>query len=335
MASAALLDVRDLRVYFDTRDGTVKAVDGVSFDIRPGETLGLVGESGCGKSVTAMSLMRLVPHPPARTPSGQILFEGRDLLKVSADEMRHIRGKQIAMIFQDPMTSLNPVLTIGRQITESLQLHMHMGPRQARNRAIELLQLVGIPAAARRVDDYPHQFSGGMRQRVMIAMALSCNPKLLIADEPTTALDVTIQAQILELIGTLRREFNTAVLLITHDMGVVAGVSDRIVVMYAGKVAETAETDELFTYPRHPYTLGLLSSIPRLDQQRRERLVPIEGLPPDLITLPAICPFSTRCSFALERCRAGVPTLRQVRPDHHAACVREIPRAAMQLAGRD
>jgi oligopeptide transport system ATP-binding protein len=332
VASDALLSVQDLRTYFDTRDGTVKAVDGVSFEIRPGETLGLVGESGCGKSVTAMSIMRLVPHPPARTVSGEIWFDGRDLLKVSNEQMRRIRGREIAMIFQDPMTSLNPVLTIGRQITESLQLHLKMGPRQSRNRAVELLQLVGIPAAVKRIDDYPHQFSGGMRQRVMIAMALSCNPKLLIADEPTTALDVTIQAQILELIGTLRREFNAAVLLITHDMGVVAGVSDRIVVMYAGKVAETATTDELFANPRHPYTLGLLNSIPRLDAQRRERLVPIEGLPPDLITLPAICSFSARCSFALERCREGVPELREVAPAHRAACIREITRAAVPIS---
>jgi oligopeptide transport system ATP-binding protein len=332
MASDALLSVQNLRTYFDTRDGTVKAVDGVSFEIRAGETLGLVGESGCGKSVTAMSIMRLVPHPPGRTASGEIWFDGRDLLKVSNEHMRHIRGREIAMIFQDPMTSLNPVLTIGRQITEALQLHLKMGPRQARNRAIELLQLVGIPAAARRVDDYPHQFSGGMRQRVMIAMALSCNPKLLIADEPTTALDVTIQAQILELIATLRREFNAAVLLITHDMGVVAGVSDRIVVMYAGKVAEMATTDDPFINPRHPYTLGLLNSIPRLDAQRRERLVPIEGLPPDLITLGDICPFSARCSFALDRCRAGVPDLREVAPAHRAACVREITRAAVPLS---
>jgi oligopeptide transport system ATP-binding protein len=332
VASDALLSVQNLRTYFDTRDGTVKAVDGVSLEIRPGETLGLVGESGCGKSVTAMSIMRLVPHPPGRTASGEIWFDGRDLLKVSNEQMRRIRGREIAMIFQDPMTSLNPVLTIGRQITEALQLHLKMGPRQARNRAVELLQLVGIPAAARRIDDYPHQFSGGMRQRVMIAMALSCNPKLLIADEPTTALDVTIQAQILELIATLRREFNAAVLLITHDMGVVAGVSDRIVVMYAGKVAETATTDDLFANPRHPYTLGLLNSIPRLDAQRRERLVPIEGLPPDLMTLGEICPFAARCSFALDRCRDGVPELREVAPAHRAACVREITRAAVPLS---
>jgi oligopeptide transport system ATP-binding protein len=245
--------------------------------------------------------------------------------------MRKVRGKQIAMIFQDPMTSLNPVLTIGRQITESLQLHLRMSPRQAHTRAVELLQLVGIPSAARRVDDYPHQFSGGMRQRAMIAMALSCNPNLLIADEPTTALDVTIQAQILELIANLRQEFNTAVLLITHDMGVVAGVADRIVVMYAGKVAETSQTEELFGNPRHPYTLGLLNSIPRLDETRRERLVPIEGLPPDLINLPAVCSFSARCSFALERCLQGVPELRTVAPNHQAACIREITQSALSM----
>ncbi len=331
MSGEFLLEVKDLRTYFDTRDGVVKAVDGVSFEIRPGETLGIVGESGCGKSVTVLSIMRLVPQPPARYASGEILFDGKDLLKLSNEEMRKVRGKQIAMIFQDPMTSLNPVLTIGRQITESLQLHLRMSPRQAHTRAVELLQLVGIPSAARRVDDYPHQFSGGMRQRAMIAMALSCNPNLLIADEPTTALDVTIQAQILELIANLRQEFNTAVLLITHDMGVVAGVADRIVVMYAGKVAETSQTEELFGNPRHPYTLGLLNSIPRLDETRRERLVPIEGLPPDLINLPAVCSFSARCSFALERCLQGVPELRTVAPNHQAACIREITQSALSM----
>lgn len=333
MIGAPLLEVRDLRVYFDTRDGIVKAVDGISFSVDPGETLGLVGESGCGKSVTAMSIMRLVPHPPARTASGQILFLGRDLLKLSDAEMRRVRGKQIAMIFQDPMTSLNPVLTIGRQITEAIQLHMGMTAKQAKNRAIELLQLVGIPAAARRIDDYPHQFSGGMRQRVMIAMALSCNPQLLIADEPTTALDVTIQAQILELIAKLRKEFNTAVILITHDMGVVAGVSDRIVVMYAGRPIETASTDVLFEHPRHPYTLGLLNSIPRLDEERKERLVPIQGLPPDLISLPAICPFAPRCAFAIDRCREGVPELRTVGPDHYAACIRDVNKESYAALG--
>ncbi|MCL4508899.1 MAG: ABC transporter ATP-binding protein [Chloroflexi bacterium] len=330
---APLLEVRDLRVYFDTRDGIVKAVDGISFSVEPGETLGLVGESGCGKSVTAMSIMRLVPHPPARTASGQILFLGRDLLKLSDAEMRRVRGKQIAMIFQDPMTSLNPVLTVGRQITEAIQLHMGMTAKQAKKRAIELLQLVGIPAAVRRIDDYPHQFSGGMRQRVMIAMALSCNPQLLIADEPTTALDVTIQAQILELIAKLRKEFNTAVILITHDMGVVAGVSDRIVVMYAGRPVETASTDVLFEHPRHPYTLGLLNSIPRLDEERKERLVPIPGLPPDLISLPAICPFAPRCAFAIDRCREGVPELRIVGPDHYAACIRDVNKESYAALG--
>ncbi|MCL4508550.1 MAG: ABC transporter ATP-binding protein [Chloroflexi bacterium] len=324
MEGDPLLEVRDLRVYFETRDGTVKAVDGVSFSIEPGETLGLVGESGCGKSVTAMSIMRLVPHPPARTVSGSILFQGRDLLKLSEAGMRRVRGKQIAMIFQDPMTCLNPVLTIGRQIMEALQRHLGMTKRQARARAIELLELVGIPTAAKRIDDYPHQFSGGMRQRVMIAMALSCSPQLLIADEPTTALDVTIQAQILELIAKLRREFNTAVMLITHDMGVVAGVSDRIVVMYAGRPMETADAEVLFSDPRHPYTMGLLHSIPRLDEERKERLVPIQGLPPDLISLPAICPFAPRCTFAVDQCRAGVPELRLVELNHYVACIREI-----------
>ncbi|GBD20148.1 Oligopeptide transport ATP-binding protein OppD [bacterium HR28] len=315
-----LLEVRDLRTQFFTQDGVVKAVDGVSFHLMPGETLGLVGESGCGKSITALSIMRLIPSPPGKIVSGEILFEGEDILKMSDDEVRSIRGRKIAMIFQDPMTSLNPVLTINRQISEALELHLGMSKQQARQRAIELLKMVGIPNAEQRVDQYPHQFSGGMRQRVMIAMALSCNPSLLIADEPTTALDVTIQAQILDLIRTLQREHNTALILITHDLGVVAGMTDRIHVMYAGHIVETAPTEELFENPKHPYTVGLLNSIPRLDAPRKERLNPIRGLPPDLIDLPDMCPFVPRCDFAREKCSEKNPPLFEVNPVHRSAC---------------
>jgi oligopeptide transport system ATP-binding protein len=315
-----LLEVRDLRTQFFTQDGVVKAVDGVSFHLMPGETLGLVGESGCGKSITALSIMRLIPSPPGKIVSGEIIFEGEDILKMSDDEVRSIRGRKIAMIFQDPMTSLNPVLTINRQISEALELHLGMSKQQARQRAIELLKMVGIPNAEQRVDQYPHQFSGGMRQRVMIAMALSCNPSLLIADEPTTALDVTIQAQILDLIRTLQHEHNTALILITHDLGVVAGMTDRINVMYAGHIVETAPTEELFENPKHPYTVGLLNSIPRLDAPRKERLNPIRGLPPDLIDLPDMCPFVPRCDFAREKCSEKNPPLFDVNPVHRSAC---------------
>jgi len=315
-----LLEVRDLRTQFFTQDGVVKAVDGVSFHLMPGETLGLVGESGCGKSITALSIMRLIPSPPGKIVSGEIIFEGEDILRMNDDEMRSIRGRKIAMIFQDPMTSLNPVLTINRQISEALELHLGMSKQQARQRAIELLKMVGIPNAEQRVDQYPHQFSGGMRQRVMIAMALSCNPSLLIADEPTTALDVTIQAQILYLIRTLQHEHNTALILITHDLGVVAGMTDRINVMYAGHIVETAPTEELFENPRHPYTVGLLNSIPRLDAPRKERLNPIRGLPPDLIDLPDMCPFVPRCDLAREKCSEKNPPLFDVNPVHRSAC---------------
>ncbi len=315
-----LLDVRDLRTYFYTQDGVVKAVNGVSYTLDEGETLGLVGESGCGKSVSALSIMRLIPQPPGKIVGGEVVFQGRDLLKVSEDEIRRVRGKEIAMIFQDPMTSLNPVLTISRQLTEGLELHLEMDGRSARRRAVELLEMVGIPSASSRVDDYPHQFSGGMRQRVMIAMALSCNPKLLIADEPTTALDVTIQAQILDLIKKLRQELGTAVILITHDLGVVAGMTDKINVMYAGYIVESAPTAEIFKDPRHPYTLGLLRSIPRIDEERREKLIPIDGLPPDLIDMPPGCPFAPRCVYAVERCRQENPALQLVGADHRTAC---------------
>jgi oligopeptide transport system ATP-binding protein len=316
-----ILEVKDLRTYFHTQDGVVKAVDGVSFYVEKGETLGIVGESGSGKSVTSLSVMRLIPSPPGQIASGQILFNGDDLLKLSEDEMRDIRGGDIAMIFQDPMTSLNPVLTIGRQITESLELHLRMTGKEARNRAVELLQMVGIPSPDKRLDDYPHQFSGGMRQRVMIAMALSCNPQVLIADEPTTALDVTIQAQILELIKELQQELEMAVIVITHDLGVVAGMTDRINVMYAGKVVEDGPTDQIFADPRMPYTIGLLQSIPRLDEERGHKLQPIRGLPPDVVDLPVMCPFAPRCDFVQDVCWEQCPPLRPVAANQRAACL--------------
>jgi oligopeptide/dipeptide ABC transporter ATP-binding protein len=316
---AKLLEVKDLATYFYTPEGVVKAVDGITYDLEEGETLGLVGESGCGKSVSALSIMRLIQRP-GRTVAGQVTFNGQELLSLSDGDMRRVRGKDIAMIFQEPMTSLNPVLTIGRQLTEALQLHMAMGKKAATNRAGELLGMVGIPEGAGRLKDYPHQFSGGMRQRVMIAMALSCNPKLLIADEPTTALDVTIQAQILELIQKMSRELGVAVLVITHNLGVVARYADRVNVMYAGKIIERGTAREIYGNPRHPYTLGLLASVPRLDEPRKEKLDPIEGLPPDLIGLPPGCSFRPRCKYAIDRCATEVPPLRQVSEGHTAAC---------------
>src|SRR6188472_690610 len=315
-----LLEVKNLKTQFFTQDGVVKAVDDVSFYLMPGETLGVVGESGSGKSMTGLSIMRLIPNPPGKIVSGEVVFNGRDILKMSDEQVRSIRGNQIAMIFQDPMTSLNPVLTVNRQISESLMLHLGMNKGQARHRSVELLKMVGIPNAEERVDQYPHQFSGGMRQRVMIAMALSCNPKLLIADEPTTALDVTIQAQILDLMRTLQMERDTGVILVTHSMGVVAGMADRIQVMYAGHIVETASTEEIFANPRHPYTVGLLKSIPRLDSTRKEKLEPIRGLPPDLIDLPDMCPFVPRCNYAREKCEQKNPPLLEVNPGHWSAC---------------
>jgi len=321
-----LLKVNNLKVAFKTDGGLVKAVNDVNFYLNEGETLGIVGESGSGKSVTSMAIMRLLPTPPAVIDSkSEVLFKGQNLLKLKDDQMRKIRGKEIAMIFQDPMTSLNPVLTIGKQITESLKLHMHLDDRAANKRAIELLKLVGIPSADKRLGDYPHQFSGGMRQRVMIAMAISCDPKLLIADEPTTALDVTIQAQILELLKRLRQELGTAIMLITHDLGVVAGMCDRIQVMYAGKIVETAAAKPLYANPRMPYTIGLLNSIPRLDSEGQDRLIPIQGLPPDMVTLPPGCPFEPRCAYRQPVvCQAKVPELREVEEGHRAACLFDI-----------
>lgn len=315
-----LLEVKDLRTQFFTQDGVVNAVNGISYTVDEGETLGIVGESGCGKSVGVMSLIRLIPMPPGRVVGGEVWFEGRDLLKLDDDEIRQVRGNRIAMIFQDPMTSLNPVLTIGRQISEALQLHLGMDKEQARKRSAELLDLVGIPGAANRLDDYPHQFSGGMRQRVMIAMGLSCNPQLLIADEPTTALDVTIQAQIVELVKKLRDEIGMAIIWITHDLGVVAGLADRMIVMYAGFIVEEAAVKELYINPRHPYTLGLLGSLPRLDEERPSRLRSIEGLPPDLIDLPVGCPFYARCTYRIERCERENPPLEAIAPHHKLAC---------------
>ncbi|MFN8557195.1 MAG: ABC transporter ATP-binding protein [Dehalococcoidia bacterium] len=315
-----LLQIKDLRTHFFTEEGVVKAVDGVSYDVEEGETLALVGESGCGKSVTALSLLRLIPNPPGKIVGGEILFEGQDILKADEDEIRHIRGNRIAMVFQEPMTSLNPVLTIGRQLTEAIELHLKYDKEQARKRAVELLEMVGIPEAAGRLNDYPHQFSGGMRQRVMIAMALSCNPKLLLADEPTTALDVTIQAQILEIMARLSKEFGTAVVIITHNLGVVARYADRVNVMYAGKIIETASARELYANPRHPYTVGLLKSVPRLDETRKEKLDPIEGSPPDLVNLPKGCSFYPRCRWRVERCLEEYPPLMMVGERHVAAC---------------
>jgi oligopeptide transport system ATP-binding protein len=299
----ALLQVRGLSTHFNTPDGVVQAVDDVSFEVGFGETLGLVGESGCGKSVTALSIARLVPDPPGRIVAGEIMFDGIDVLKLDSDEMRKLRGKEIGFIFQDPLTSLNPTLTIGYQIAESIREHMGLSQKAASDRVVDLLGKVGIPRARDRLDDYPFQFSGGMRQRVMIAIALSCDPKLILADEPTTALDVTIQAQILELIQTLSEEFHTAVLLITHDLGIAAGMCDRVNVMYAGEIVETGTVDELFANPQMPYAWGLLDSLPRIDDVRGERLRTIEGLPPLLINPADACRFSPRCAYARDICR--------------------------------
>jgi len=314
-----LLSVRNLKTYFYTDEGVVKAVDGLSYDLRKGETLGIVGESGCGKSVHALSVMRLIPTPPGKIVDGQILFDGRNLLKLPDEEMRRIRGNRIAMIFQEPMTSLNPVLTIGEQIAEAVMLHQRLSKKDAWDRAAEMLEKVKIPLARERVRDYPHQFSGGMRQRVMIAMALSCNPSILIADEPTTALDVTIQAQILELMRGLQQEFNMAVILITHNLGVVAETCDNVVVMYAGRPVEHTTVQRTFQDPKHPYTWGLLHSIPKL-YERKERLIPIEGQPPNLIDLPPGCSFAPRCPFAMEICVKADPPDYEVGPNHAARC---------------
>ncbi|GAB1420281.1 ABC transporter ATP-binding protein [Anaerolineales bacterium] len=327
-----LMEVKDLVVRFYTQEGTVYAVNGVSYKLHEGETLGIVGESGSGKSVHALAIMGLIPNPPGKIEGGEVLFEGRDLLQLSNDQMRQVRGKEIAMIFQDPMTSLNPVLTIGTQITEAIKLHMGMNSSQADTRAAELLDLVGIPDARNRLGAYPHQFSGGMRQRVMIAMALSCNPKLLIADEPTTALDVTIQAQIIELVKELKREFNMAIVWITHDLGVVAGMADTIQVMYGGRVMERGTAEAVFSDTRHPYTVGLLGSLPRIEGERH-KLTQIEGAPPDMRIEPVGCPFAPRCAtrvaLHLDKCYTDRPPLEDAPgthedPQHLLSCWADI-----------
>ncbi|MBN1681893.1 MAG: ABC transporter ATP-binding protein [Anaerolineae bacterium] len=316
-----LMEVKNLKTCFHTEEGTVHAVNGISYTLHEGETLGVVGESGCGKSVHALSIMGLIPQPPGEITDGEVIFRGRDLLKLSSNQRRLVRGAEIAMIFQDPMTSLNPVLTIGRQITEALRLHLGMDNEQSRTRAAELLTMVGIPSARERLDDYPHQFSGGMRQRAMIAMGLSCNPQLLIADEPTTALDVTIQAQILDLVRRLRDKIGMAMIWISHDLGVVAGLADTVQVMYAGYTVERGDVKAVYGDPRHPYTLGLLGSLPRLDQ-KNEKLFSIEGAPPDMRELPTGCPFAERCIYRIDKCSENPPLLpvSGSSPDHIAAC---------------
>ncbi len=333
-----LLEVKNLQTQFVTRSGVVRAVDDVSWDVGEGETVALVGESGCGKSVSALSIMRLVAGPAGRIAGGQILFKGRDLRQLSEEEMRHVRGREIAMVFQEPMTSLNPVLTIARQLTEGLEIHLKMSPAEARRRSIELLGMVGIPDPERRLGQYPHQFSGGMRQRMMIAMALACNPSLILADEPTTALDVTIQAQILELMKDLSRRFGVAMLIITHNLGVVARYADRVNVMYAGRIIERGTAREIYADPRHPYTLGLLRSVPRLDEPRRARLDPIEGQPPDLTRLATGCAFAPRCTFRVERCVTEAPPLRPLGAGGHVSACWEsanLDRALARSVARD
>ncbi len=331
--AAPVLQVKDLKTQFFTDDGVVKAVNGVSFDLNPGETLGIVGESGCGKSVTALSILRLVQEP-GRVVSGEILFKGNDLLKLSDEEMRELRGKDIAMIFQDPLSSLNPVLNVGFQVEEAMFAHDRITNKSAMGRTVELLKQVRIPSASTRVKDYPHQFSGGMRQRVMIAMGLANKPSILIADEPTTALDVTVQAQILELLKDLNRDTNTAIIMITHNMGVVAGLCQRVIVMYAGQIVEEGPVHEIFKNPQHPYTWSLLRSIPRLDSDRHQRLLSIEGLPPDLISPPRGCKFNPRCQFRIERCLRDDPPLMEAGPDQRAACWVMMENALKETADR-
>lgn len=315
-----LLEIRNLEVQFLTPDGIVQAVNGISYQVNPGETVGIVGESGSGKSISVLSILQLIPSPPGKITNGEILFLGKNLRQVDINTLRQIRGNQIAMIFQDPMTSLNPVLTIGQQLIEAIATHLNVTPEQAKNRAIELLTQVGIPSPEKRFKNYPHEFSGGMRQRVMIAMGLACNPQLLIADEPTTALDVTVQAQVVELIKKLRSEHQMSVIWITHDLALLAGLADRILVMYAGRIVEEATTNQLYKNPRHPYTIGLLNSLPRLDQDYQEPLQAIEGTPPDLIDYPQGCPFAPRCQFVLEKCGQENPPLASIEPNHKVAC---------------
>ncbi|HEX6302589.1 MAG TPA: ABC transporter ATP-binding protein [Anaerolineales bacterium] len=315
-----LLEVKNLKTEFHTSEGIVHAVNGISYSVEEGEILGIVGESGSGKSVSVLSLLRLIPQPPGKIVAGEVRFQGRDLLKLPPGELRKVRGNLVAMIFQDPMTSLNPVLKVGKQIGEALQLHLGMSEAQARQRTIELINMVGIPMAEERIDQYPHQLSGGMRQRVMIAMGLACNPRLLIADEPTTALDVTIQAQIVRQVKKLQKQLGMAVIWITHDLGVVAGLAERVIVMYSGHIVEQARVDDLYADPRHPYTLGLLKSIPYVEAKSQDELQPIEGTPPDLTDLPSGCPFAPRCPYVIEKCHSENPPLEFVDEDHLAAC---------------
>jgi oligopeptide transport system ATP-binding protein len=315
-----LLEVKNLRTYFYGMDGTIKAVDGVTFDIQEGETLGLVGESGCGKSVCALSILRLIPDPPGEIVDGEIHFEGQDLLKLSNEAMRQVRGNRIAMIFQEPMTSLNPVLTVGRQLAEPLEVHRNMALHEALEKSKELLGRVQIADGDKRIQDYPHQFSGGMRQRAMIAMGMGCGPRLIIADEPTTALDVTVQAQLLELLKKLTRDLSTSLIIITHNLGVVARYADRVNVMYAGKIVEKGTAHDIYEDPRHPYTIGLMASVPQLDQDIKKKLVPIQGQPPNLANVPEGCAFHPRCNYAIEQCRKEIPQLVSVGGKHEKAC---------------
>ncbi len=317
---AELFNIKGLETQFHTREGTVHAVNGVSLSLQEGETLGIVGESGCGKSVSMLSTLRLIPQPPGEIVEGEADFQGRDLLKLSKEELRHVRGGQIGFVFQDPMTSFNPVQTIGKQLMEPLEIHLGMNKKQAWDRAIEMLKMVRIPNPEDRLKDYPHQFSGGMRQRAMIAMALSCSPQVLIADEPTTALDVTIQAQIMDLVLALRKELGMSIIWITHDLGVVAGLADRVVVMYAGYIVEEANVKDLYAKPEHPYTLGLLHSLPRLDLDEKKRLASIEGVPPVLFKKPKFCPFASRCIYRVEKCLEENPSLMLVGENHRTAC---------------
>jgi oligopeptide transport system ATP-binding protein len=317
---ADILNVEGLETQFRTREGIVHAVNGVSFKLKEGETLGIVGESGCGKSVSVMSILRLIPCPPGEVVAGKAIFQGNDLLKMTDDQIRHVRGSQIGMVFQDPMTFFNPVLTIGQQVSEPLEIHNGMNKKMAYERAAHVLEMVGIPRAAERLDDYPHQFSGGMRQRVMIAMALITSPQVLIADEPTTALDVTIQAQIVELVQRLRQELGMAIIWITHDLGIIAGLAKRVAVMYGGCIVEEAEVKDLYTNPMHPYTRGLLGSLPRMDETDHRRLVSIDGLPPILLEKPHYCPFMSRCTHVVDRCKIENPPLKDLSPDHRVAC---------------
>ncbi|MDD5287748.1 MAG: ABC transporter ATP-binding protein [Dehalococcoidales bacterium] len=325
-----VLEIKDLRTYFYTGEGELRAVDGFSYYVKKGESVGLVGESACGKSVSAMSILRLIPYPPGIIVGGEIFFQGQDLLKATEEEMRHIRGNKIAMVFQEPTTSLNPVLTVKRQISEALELHRGMDKNESFQETVRLLKLVGIPDPEKRANDYPFQFSGGMQQRIMIAMALSCNPALLICDEPTTSLDVTVQAQLLEIIDDLRARFGTSVITITHNLGIVARYVDRVNVMYAGKMVETAPTEELYENPRHPYTIGLLASVPRLDIAKKKSLRIIKGLPPNLAHLPGGCSFRPRCDYAMPRCAEEFPPLEKVGENHYRACFAEISKLKKQ-----